>query len=70
MPFSPWSRETSLFSLCVRHSASQTYCILQLLLFVLLQPVEQQADPQLLEARHLLARKQLLLDPENGTLKK
>jgi hypothetical protein len=43
---------------------------LQLLLFVLLQPVEQQADPQLLEARHLLARKQLLLDPENGTLKK
>ena len=35
-----------------------------------LQPVEQQADPQLLEARHLLARKQLLLDPENGTLKK
>lgn len=35
-----------------------------------LQPKEQQADPQLIEARHLLARKQLLLDPENGTLRK
>jgi hypothetical protein len=35
-----------------------------------LQPVDPKADPQAIEARHLLARKQQLLDPEHGTLKK
>jgi hypothetical protein len=34
------------------------------------QPVDPKADPQAIEARHLLARKQQLLDPEHGTLKK
>lgn len=34
------------------------------------QPVDPKADPQAIEARHLLARKQQLLDPEQGTLKK
>lgn len=43
---------------------------LVLLPLLLLQPVEPQADPQVVEARHLVARKQQLLDPENGTLKK
>eukprot|EP00775_Hariotina_reticulata_P000779 gene779-1092_t len=33
------------------------------------QPVDPRFDPQVLEARHLLARKQQLLDPENGTLR-
>jgi hypothetical protein len=35
-----------------------------------LQPMDPQADPQLVEARHLLARKQQLLHPETGTLRK
>lgn len=34
------------------------------------QPVDPKADPQAIEARHLLARKQQLLDPEHGTLRK
>jgi hypothetical protein len=32
--------------------------------------MDPQADPQLVEARHLLARKQQLLHPETGTLRK
>jgi hypothetical protein len=32
--------------------------------------MDPQADPQALEARHLLARKQQLLDPETGSLRK
>jgi hypothetical protein len=58
-----------LFSVCALTEPTPV-TFRQVLLFLLLQPVELQADPQLLEARHLLARKQLLLDPENGTLKK
>lgn len=34
------------------------------------QPVDPKSDPQVVEARHLLARKQQLLDPENGTLRR
>eukprot|EP00878_Enallax_costatus_P017399 GHUV01018273.1.p1 GENE.GHUV01018273.1~~GHUV01018273.1.p1 ORF type:complete len:830 (+),score=314.81 GHUV01018273.1:156-2492(+) len=34
------------------------------------QPVDPKTDPQVIEAKHLLSRKQQLLDPETGTLKK
>ncbi|KAF6264066.1 hypothetical protein COO60DRAFT_270081 [Scenedesmus sp. NREL 46B-D3] len=50
----------------VRREANQE------LVFVGMKPqhVDPKADPQVVEARHLLARKQQLLDPEHGTLKK
>jgi hypothetical protein len=47
-----------------------THCVKLVLHAVSTQPVDPKSDPQVVESRHLLARKQQLLDPDSGTLKR